>query len=63
MHDFLQNSENTGLVGGGGQNYILYTSVKGSDNEDRVGPKTWDPLLQCLHLGKHLLQQKDTKTL
>ena len=65
MHDFLQDSENTGLVGGEGQNYILYTSVKGSDNETGwdLKPGTWDSLLQCLHLGKHSLEQKDTKTL
>ena len=24
---------------------------------------TWDPLLQCLHLDKHLLEQQNTKKL
>ena len=26
-------------------------------------PGTWDPLLQCLHLNKHLLEHQNTKTL
>ena len=30
---------------------------------DRLGPGTWDPLLQCLHLDKRLLEQQNTKKL
>ena len=32
---------------------------------DRLGPGTWDPLLQCLHLDKplHLLMQQNMKKL
>ena len=32
-------------------------------NWDRLGPETCDPLLQCLHLDKHLLQQYNTEKL
>ena len=30
---------------------------------DRLGPGTWDPLLQGLHLDKRLLEQQNTKEL
>ena len=30
---------------------------------DRMGPGTWDPLLQCLHPDKDLLEQQNTKKL
>ena len=30
---------------------------------DRLGSGTWDPLLQCLHLDKRLLEQQNTKKL
>ena len=30
---------------------------------DRLGPGTWDPLVQCLQLDKHFLEQQNTKKL
>ena len=35
----------------------------GSRSWDRLGPGTWDTLLQCFHLGKRLLEQQNTKKL
>ena len=48
-------------------NPIKQGHVKGTgeptERADRLGPGIWDPLLQCLHLDKRLVQQQNTKKL
>ena len=55
----------------GGRHYFIpqgcslktYQVKRGHETSWYLGPGTWDPLLQCLHLDKCLLEQQNTEKL